>query len=73
MHHLPEAKDAVELAKVGTVGVTGFFASTHLGDLNTLVSIMVGLSTVGYIVTKSVFMVVDRKERKRRKRIEDLD
>ncbi len=51
----------------------GFFASTHLGDLNTLVSIMVGLSTVGYIVTKSVFMVIDRSERKRRKRIEDLD
>lgn len=76
MHHLPEAKDAVELAKVGGIGVAGFFASIQLVDVNTFVTIMVGLATFGFVVTKSVFMVIDRKERKQaqwRRRMDDLD
>lgn len=71
MHHIPEPHDAAELSKVGFAGLLGFFATTQLSDWNSIVSLMLGLASLGYVVSKGVFMVIDRKERKRRERTFD--
>lgn len=68
MHqHFQEPPGLAELIKVGGVGLLGFLTSMRLADWNLLASFMVALASLGYIVTRWVFMIIDRREKKRKK------
>ncbi len=49
-------QEAVEIAKVGGVGVAGTLASMGLSDVATIVSIGVGLATFTYVCSKIYFL-----------------
>lgn len=42
------------------VGTAGFFATLTLAEINTLVSVFVGVATLGFVVTKWVLLVRSR-------------
>jgi hypothetical protein len=49
--------DLLEASRVSVVGTIGFVASLSLSDVATLTSIAVGLATLVYVVTKTVFLI----------------
>lgn len=48
--------DVAEGARVAVVGAVGFIASLSLTDVSVLVSIGVGVATLVYIVSKTIFL-----------------
>ena len=39
------------------IGAGGFFATLTLGDFNTFIAILVGLATLGFVITRWIFFV----------------
>lgn len=52
-----QISETLELAKVAVIGGGGFFATIKLADVATAVSILVGLATLVYVVTKTVYLI----------------
>ena len=53
----PLATELFDLAKVGTVGTGGAFATIKLADVSLLVSIGVGVLTFIYIAAKLYYLI----------------
>jgi len=49
-------KESMESMKVTVVGFFGWLATVKLADVATVVSILVGLATLGYVLSKTYFL-----------------